>query len=882
MSELNIFVNRENELNFINQLITHFGNKSDLVFFYAEGAVGKTYLMQKIQNIYKHSDDRLLVTNIIDFDESDLDTTSDLGVRIAKELDEKMHCDLIDFWHDYEKMQGVEISSERLAEEFEKGERMFVDSFNRFSSEKLIVLLFDTIEKVKGSGYLQYWFSIFKRLNNYVCFISGRNAQHLIESVPKNKNIKIHDYELFPLSDDYAQKYLHEVLKRYHIKMEQEYIEAAIFIAQGKPILIDLFVIWYSHGISPDFSLSLPLDQNDKKFRARIEEELVSFIIQTRTNLESLILLMHHVNPLDIDMIGYFLNLPYEKAEKLFDETKKYTFIKSLPDKRIMLHDEMYRLVNDYIWEKVDPEKIRRLNYSESAIEYFGKKLNLIKHEIDQNSNSAKQKRRSMLERDLSVYKAEQLKHYLFINSDQAVNYFVSAFDDATKSNRLNLREMYLNTMPQELGEFHLQEKYQIVSRRIEHTLYTRQYSEGAKLCNDILKEKLPSEYEVDILCKSANIEIRLFHGNYEAAINLFEKAVSLSEANQLHIWTIKSLTGLGWAYRLKGDLEFAREIYFKARNLCLQEGGLENEELKYIYGWISNNLVFVLSDKYESRQQAIDIAESIIEYWEAIENHEGLGAAHLVKGNAYYRSDLYEYSAASYEKAKKLFKELGYDEWLGQVFSWEGLLYQDMGPNYFDKAEKSLNKALEIEYPNIKTMTIYRKGRLFFLKGDLDKAEEYLSQSYNLSEQTSDYRYKMGSLGMFAHLSAKKGQFYRLTEYKEKIMKCKEIINNPEDDVLYIAYTGLAALCIGNANSSNISIMIEYLKKAITLLTYTSYKRAEKRLRFIENLFQQLDNPETIRFIGKTLNQFIADKEKENTLYSTIKPLVYRWINWK
>jgi len=36
-----------------------------------------------------------------------------------------------------------------------------------------------------------------------------------------------------------------------------------------------------------------------------------------------------------------------------------YVFVKQLPDGRISLHDEMRRMVNEYVWPQVDPDRER-------------------------------------------------------------------------------------------------------------------------------------------------------------------------------------------------------------------------------------------------------------------------------------------------------------------------------------------------------------------------------------------------------------------------------------------------------------------------------------------------------------------------------------------
>ena len=101
------------------------------------------------------------------------------------------------------------------------------------------------------------------------------------------------------------------------------------------------------------------------------------------------------------------------------------------------------------------------------------------------------------------------------------------------------------------------------------------------------------------------------------------------------------------------------------------------------------------------------------------------------------------------------------------------------------------------------------------------------------------------------------------------------------------VIYIGLARLAFGQNDMSQVNDIVEFLKKAFTLLIeHAVYSRTDifKRLEPLEKDFDMID-PEIIRSVGKALQEYISQKEYEdigNIGYTALTPIIYRWAHWK
>jgi tetratricopeptide (TPR) repeat protein len=900
------FINREKELALIDKLIGEWGNLG-ILCINADGGIGKTRLLQKVRDQYtSEKQAHLIMTEMLDFDDRTLHVSENVGTKIAHMLDETIFEPYLRVVMDYHKMERAGVSYERLIQTLEEGNSTFVECFHRLSEQKRIVLLLDTTDAVKEIDFWEYLVKISAQMNNTVILIAGRNARVIGKTLQSRLGEDIvRIIDLPPFQERAGETYLQQKQALLYIELKSELRQKLLLLAEGKPILIDLAVEWLARNIPLDWLVSssleelqsLPADEL-KEREHEFERQLVLHIAQMRSQIDHLIVWMSQIYPLDVKMIAMFLNISEQEAETLSKEAQSYVFVKHLPDGRITLHDEMRRMINEYVWVEVDPKGDRQRRDSKLVIKYLDRKIRVLTQEVEQLEKEEKvaeeQKdvktaldafaKRVALEHEEWILRTEHLKHTLFVDIPQGVKAFVETFDEATKKNQFALRDRLLVQMQSYADKLSVEQRYELDSRRVQYW-YLRsksEYDQARELTTQILKEgDISPEKQVNILISRANAEIRL--GHVKKGISDFEKAVKISKKDRLLIWRIKALNGLGWGHRLIGNVDQARKYYEEAQHLCLKEGGPDKEELRDDYGWISNNLAFVLSERNETRRTAINTARSAIEYWQSIGNDIGLGAGYLVLGIAYYRNDISDKGLGAFQKALEIFEPLKYNDWLGQIYSWRGALYQDMED--LTKAEEDLKKSLDVGSPNIEAMTRNRLGRVYMSQGRWDLAEEYIKKSLECAQQIPDYRYWLSSVARLTHIAAAKGEYQRLDEFNQMLQDCLSKIKNRTKNNLGVAYLGLAKLALGQNDPSKIDRIVEFLKQGIPLVTeFGSYARTDilSRLATVEKYFQKI-NPEIIRSIGKALLQeYTSEKWTKKVDYNTVGLRMYKWANWK
>ena len=152
----------EEELTLIDQTVSEWGTRR-IICVQADGGVGKTRLLQEVRNRYSQVEvnKHLLITDIIDFDDYTYHISQNIGRRIAQMTDEAMFEPYIRGLADYRRMEEIGISPERLTEELKRIDQVFVECFSNVTTERRVILLLDTTDKLEGTevwDYTQAWF----------------------------------------------------------------------------------------------------------------------------------------------------------------------------------------------------------------------------------------------------------------------------------------------------------------------------------------------------------------------------------------------------------------------------------------------------------------------------------------------------------------------------------------------------------------------------------------------------------------------------------------------------------------------------------------------------------------------------------------------------
>ncbi|NJP04252.1 MAG: tetratricopeptide repeat protein [Chloroflexaceae bacterium] len=770
-------------------------------------------------------------------------------------------------------------------------DQTFVDCFNAVSVERRVILCMDTVDELEDTGPWDYITRIAQHLRNAVLLIAGRNARELGEAWQQKLADDVSIIDLSPLDLAISNRYLQLKQEMLRIQLNQELTQKLPLLAGGKPLLIDLALEWQARGIEFPWLIEQQLDELQalptEQLRERqheFERLLVVHITETGRSLDWLILVMACVYPLDVETIVKLLGLNDDEARDLFNEIQGYVFVKQMGDQRISLHDEMRRMVNDYVWDEIDPAGNPQRRESRITAEYLEREITVLASRIDQLMAAEKKAgeeanreaalsafmTREPLEQELWSLKGQYLEHVLFLDVDDGVETFATMFDEASRAYRFHFRGVLLAQVQKYVDQLSIDQHYELISRQIQYFMDEGEYLLARNLVTEMLNGgTLNPERQVQMLIQRANAEIRL--GSVDRGITDFETSVAVSQEHNLVQLLIKSSNALGWAYRLIGELDKATSLYRQARALCLDQGSLGDD-----YGWILNNLTFVLS--YRNHRSSIGFGRSAVAYWQSIGNEIGLGAGYLVLGIAYYQKGMYDEALEVFEKALSIFDTLQLEGWIGQIYSWRGAIYQDMGN--LTQAASDLRDSLDVSSRNIEAMTLCRLGQVYMAQERWETAEVYLQRSHERAYEIPDFVYWIASLAHLITIAAERQQYDRLEEFENRLQECLNKTRTPDGHAVGIAYFGLARLALG---CHQFDLVLRYLEQALALVTiHGSYARVDvlDELNRVERDFANLDIS-IVHSIGEQMKEIMRTKEVEDIDYGLITPIMYTWATW-
>lgn len=852
---------------------------------------------------------------IIDFDDYTLRSSENMHREIARQLDQRAQIfqPFFRLQAFYRRSRETDMAPSRLQQIEQQVSDQFVRCFNGLSTQRRILLLFDTTDHLRPEDSVwQIWQAELFQLQNVVIVMAGRNAKKVGETLKTGKGEHgVHIMKLGPLSSKDRKTYLKERQKQRYITIEDQLAEKLVLLSHGRPILLDLAVEWRARGITVDWIIKKDvrelrtLNASERLIVEKKFEESLVTCIQTFHNWKhrEMLLLMAYVNPVNVSMIVELMELDEVEAKQLFEEIVKYSFVKPLPRESIKLHDEMERMVQKYVWDKKTDEVVyKRREYSKSAVKYFEKtseELSNTLQQLEVSVENARKQKRETLQSPLDIEAEEErietgkeyewglriqsLKHKLFLDLNTGFRVFTELYTEVIPS----LKQEIFEVIDQYTVYFSEEQR---CTRDIFYAKFLFQrgsYEKAVATCNTVLGKKISPERRIEILILLANSEIRL--GKVQEAISYFEKATTRSEEATLWLWRIKSLNGLGWAYRLTGNLKEAQKHYLEARQLYWEHDGPDKPELQEDYGWICNNLVFALSNNYKYRTIAIGIARETVNHWRKINNEIGLGVGYWVLGIAHYRNGSTADAEEAFQKSLDIFEPRKEEDWLARIYSWRGALYHHLGiPEDAQKAQKDLERSLEIGTKDIKAMTLHRLGRVYMFWKEWDKAETYLKGSLQLAEQTPDYICQLGAIARLATIAAVKKDYTQMEWFESKVNELEKY----DETTAGIAKLALAKLAFGQ-QTPDVEKIVNFLREGINLLIeYGPYLRSDilNRLRDVERIFENIPNCEhVVREVGRQLyNEYrikeheYKDGEPTGLNYIIVTPLMYEWAHWK
>jgi ABC-type sugar transport system substrate-binding protein/tetratricopeptide (TPR) repeat protein len=712
------------------------------------------------------------VVPIIDFDDRQFHRVNNIGGYIAEALGSDNFLTYLQELHKYREfeVQGTDISLERLRRQQLLLTERFTEEFNTLSHKQRIVLLFDTTDALTRGDITvsaldwpitQYLLEILKHLEETLVIIAGRNAEKLGKQLAAHLQRRIDIIELPGLSPEDSEIYLSEKQKATRIDLESELRDKLLYLADGRPILLDLAVEWRSRGIPMAWINQVnavhlkELSTEERKVHIEdFERNLVVHIGEGRQPIDWLILLLARIYPIDEMFVMDFFDITEAEARERVAEAYSYVFIKTLPDKRISLHDEMRRMVNTYVWPVLDPTETLRQKHSLVISKYIKQQITKIEGQITQlrqqqvsgSSSLSLEYEDEKLKRALPIL-GEQLVFHAFYSdlvrdtndSNRGIAEFVDQFDRRKYDYRFReaLLSIFEEAIKKHPGHFSPKDMYEYQERKAKYLRDTGKYNDAYTIVQNVLndRETLSAVQCIDMLIQRANLEIR--RGSLETGIETFNEAITLSEQHELDEWRARALNGRGWAYRNQGDYTRALNDYQVAYSLSV----VTNDDQRVAS--ISNNMGYIYSI-LGNKQAAFHYCEDALDIRKRLGHTRDEAATHNTLGEIARRFGEYDLALEYYDRALEVFKSQEASEWICNVNAGRSLVM--IARERYDTAHTLLLEALSLAPANIKPRILHHLAHTYWLTGNLVGARQYFEKCRQSSQEVGAHEFNFKS----------------------------------------------------------------------------------------------------------------------------------------
>ncbi len=698
----------------------------------------------------------LMITDIIDFDDQSLQSSINIGRKIASMMGETQFEPYLRMLMDHRKMELAGVSMERLEQETINLNRVFVEYFNKISETQRVAIMFDTTDALtKKLDIYEYIVNLASKLENTVLLIAGRNTKEIYKKVSTSFGL-VEFLDLPHLEEQASHLYLQEKQKLLNVQIDDELAEKLLLLAQGRPILIDLAVEWLSRQIPVEWIVDQDIDNikklahsEKKKLQMKFEQQLVRHIVNTRHDLDWLALVLSRVYPLDIELAANLLSISQNEAKQLFRNAQSYVFVKTLPDGRISLHDEMRRMVNEYVWPDVDPDNSKRRRDSSFAAKFLQMRVQELQDKIQTLLNQGQDARdhndleveyqtfvkREKLDYILWIVQEQLLGHTLFANLDEGIDAFSELFDLATQNCQTFLRGTLIAKVEPYREQLSPKQIYQLDTRKVRQLIDQGETDEAEKLTHQILtQESIRPGERLNLFTLLANSFIR--RGDFPTANSQMQEALKICQTiPDLRHWEATVLNTLGLVNRKMENIDNASEYYERALRASIEPRQIAST---------LNNIGYIRALRGDYRS-AINYCEQALEIYERLSLRKELGATLTTLGEIHRLWKKYDESFEYYKRAMEIFTPEGDPIWLARLYGYRGKVYRLQ--NELELAREELENSLDYEMPVEQAWVYHVLGCVYWDKNDLDMALSLFGKSNDLAKKVYDLHSQVNNL---------------------------------------------------------------------------------------------------------------------------------------
>lgn len=777
------FFGRENELAFIDELVREWGTRY-ILCIEAPGGLGKTRLLQELHRRYRQSNLTgtlpLLITDMLDLHDHTLHVFQNVAYRLAHILDPQLFDPYLFVLQNWRKMEQSGISVEQRTQSIEALNQTFADCVNAVTVQKRVILLVDSIDTAESCESLAPLLDISLRLENVLIILAGRTVETITSQLQQQSRQDVRLVALLPLSEQASVAYLHYKQKRLGGSFSQSLTRELLWLAQGNPILLDLAAEYVLHS-SSDWGARTNGHEEASAVGSDVHPRQRDFVyrlarfISTGDELpRRLIRLMARVYPVDLALICDLLQVPESEARPAFDDVRQQIFVKTLPNERLELHDELRDVMSEVVWPQIDPDGAQRRQQSQRAAAYYDRdaqrlaqRLHAFERAQRQNAADRPQPDKTavfmeqrIVQRAYWLLRGRQLSHLLVASVDAGMAAFESLFTEATRTYSLPFRATLFTYVQPYITLLSSEQRLLLDIHWVRQLEEQGQHIQAKQLATSLLScEDLPVAAHIDILIILGNAETRL--GFLDQGVANFERAVRISRVHDLRHELARALNARGWAYRNQGRHDEAMNDYLEAYQQSLSMNNWPQT------AWILTNISFI-SALYGDRQSAFESSRSALKLWLEAGQRQGLAAAYSNLGGIHVRFNELEPALEYYTKALDIFTEEQDEDWMSLVRCGRAYVFHLQGA--LARADEDLDWSLKHAATNLKPRILYSQALVQWARGNLHQARTKLAACRALSQEIGDHFHDYKSFADLTELAWEFGEFPRWLEFSREL----------------------------------------------------------------------------------------------------------------
>ncbi|MEO9965689.1 MAG: tetratricopeptide repeat-containing sensor histidine kinase [Reichenbachiella sp.] len=271
-------------------------------------------------------------------------------------------------------------------------------------------------------------------------------------------------------------------------------------------------------------------------------------------------------------------------------------------------------------------------------------------------------------------------------------------------------------------------------------------------------------------------IEVTKNHHSPSTRIKYARQARDLGEKNNNQLWLRKSYLGLGYAFKLDGELELALESHLKALDFAIQ---MEDQSLEAT----SYNAIAGVYRLQENYSLSLDYYRKSIDIFNEFKDTLRLATTLMNAGELFRFKKEYDSAIAFTKISKQHFTQLGHTFGMAYSLGNIGLIYAETGR--IDSAENYMSKAIGIFNSSGKTypISVYQisLADIYTQRKDYGRALSYahsaleIGQQEGLKEQIRDASLKL------SQLYQNQGNYRKAYDYQSQYIIYRDSINNDE-----------------------------------------------------------------------------------------------------